>query len=93
MHQSASAPTYQPLNASPPGQCGNCRSTTHGFTLLTEKPHSGTGCILLVLGVLLLPIVIGFFILIWALCIIGNTSKWWVCNSCGARLPIASARG
>ncbi len=71
----------------PPSKCGNCRGTT--FTPLAEQPNKGTGCVLLAVGVLLAPVLIGIVIIIWAVGMMGESRRWWVCNSCGARLPRA----
>lgn len=76
-------------SVAPPQECGNCGGTR--FTPLAEQPNKGTGCILLALGVLLAPILVGIIIIIWALTMMGETKRWWVCDSCGARLPRAGA--
>ncbi len=69
----------------PPSRCGNCGGTS--FTPLTEQPNKGTGCVLLALGVLLAPLCIGIIIIIWAMQMMGETTRWWICDSGGARLP------
>lgn len=69
----------------PPSRCGNCGGTS--FTPLAEQPNKGTGCVLLALGAILAPLLVGIIIIIWAFSVMQETTRWWICDSCGARLP------
>jgi uncharacterized membrane protein YvbJ len=58
------------------------------YTLINEYPDKGTGCIIMALGILFAPVLIGiFFIFIGAR--MSNTPKsHWQCRQCGLTLPI-----
>lgn len=76
-------PPREPQGASRP--CGNCGGSR--FTAFDEKKNEGFGCVLLVLGLILAPVLIGIPIVVAALFMMNSTEEWWVCDSCGAKLP------
>jgi hypothetical protein len=52
-----------------------------------ESPNSGTGCIIVILGALLSPILIGIPIVIYGFVQMGKKRRYWHCRSCGTTFP------
>lgn len=57
--------------------------------LRVEKPEQGTGCIILILGLVLAPVLIGIPIVIWGIVLMGKQKRHWHCANCGSIFPIA----
>jgi uncharacterized protein YbaR (Trm112 family) len=64
--------------------CPQCKGE---LVLITEYPERGTGCIVMVLGLILAPFVIGIGLLIWGLIVYGRTRRHWHCRGCGRTFP------
>lgn len=82
----ASAPTGKPAPfRGPPYECAHC-----GGTLIVDKrrPNRGAGCIIVILGLCLTPLLIGIPIIIYGLWHGDYWEKWWVCSKCGAQVPV-----
>jgi uncharacterized paraquat-inducible protein A len=88
--QAAACPQCgHPLNApirfeGPPKNCSNC-----GGSLKTGKDakSQGSGCIIVILGLALTPILIGIPILIYGLNLMGKREGFWRCTHCEAKFP------
>ena len=64
--------------------CPNCGDN---LRWVVEYPSEGTGCLLVVLGFLFAPIVIGIPIFIYGFVLYGKSTKHWHCPGCGAQFP------
>jgi predicted RNA-binding Zn-ribbon protein involved in translation (DUF1610 family) len=52
-----------------------------------EAQGSNLGCVLMVVGVILLPAIIGFPIILWALHEGSKAKGFWLCSKCGTKIP------
>ena len=68
----------------PPNNCSNCGGALKAGK---EEKSEGTGCIVVILGLVLTPIVIGIPILLYGLNLMGKREGFWRCKSCGAKFP------
>jgi hypothetical protein len=57
------------------------------YTQITSQPNKGSGCIVIALGVILAPVLIGVILIIYGLQMMGETQSHWQCRSCGLTLP------
>lgn len=67
-----------------PTLCPQCKGH---LTLQTENPQRGTGIIVMVLGILLAPICLGFILIFWGLFLTLETKSQWHCRGCGRFFP------
>lgn len=70
--------------AGPPENCSSC-----GGQLKTGKDakSEGTGCIVVILGLVLTPVIIGIPILIYGFHLMGKREGFWRCTRCGMKFP------
>ena len=73
--------------SSAPAACGRCSGQR--FIFREEQPQGGGGCLVMLVGGLLPPLLVGILILWAGWRIFGKTEYWWICESCGAKLPAA----
>lgn len=57
------------------------------YKLIATRPNEGTGCIIMILGLLFAPIIIGIPILIYGFRMKNKTHSYWQCGDCGMTLP------
>lgn len=57
------------------------------YTLITQTPNQGTGCILIVIGIIFAPVLIGLVIIYLGYQQMNETQSQWQCRSCGLTLP------
>lgn len=69
---------------SPAYPCPRCGGE---LSYQVEKTDTGTGCIVILLGVLLAPILIGLVIIFFGIHLMGKTKTYWHCRSCGTVFP------
>ena len=64
--------------------CPRCRGA---LALVTENPERGTGCIVLLVGLLLAPVIVGIPLLIWGAIMYDKKRQSWACTACGQGFP------
>jgi hypothetical protein len=81
--------TSQPAQAAsqfrgPPHECWNC-----GGSLSKEKvsTNGGTGCLIIILGLCLTPLIIGIPIILYGIHIGSKTEAFWRCDQCDSKFP------
>lgn len=74
--------TQPPAHRGPPHDCRYCGGRV---VKKADAEHGTTGCILLVLGIVLAPLIIGFFIILLALHVGTKRKAYWLCTRCEAR--------
>jgi transposase-like protein len=57
------------------------------YTLITQTPHKGSGCVVVALGLIFAPVLIGIILIIYGIQMMGETQSYWQCRSCGLTLP------
>lgn len=57
------------------------------YTQIVNTPNRGTGCIVVVLGVIFAPVLIGLILIFYGISMMGETQTYWQCRSCGLTLP------
>jgi transposase-like protein len=57
------------------------------YTLVSEYPDKGTGCIIMALGILFAPLIIGIFFILIGAQMSGAAKNRWQCRRCGLTLP------
>lgn len=70
--------------AGPPHNCRHC-----GGRLAKEREakHSGSSCLIILVGLLLTPVLIGIPVILYGLHLGSKCDGWWRCKSCEARFP------
>ncbi len=68
--------------------CPKCRGA---LAWVSEKPQGGAGCLLIVLGLLFTPLLIGIPIFIYGIVLMGKRQEYWHCTSCGTQFPAIAA--
>ena len=85
----AAAPgiTFQLRTAPPESGSRPCSRCNGWLVRHVERPQQGFGCLVMLIGLVLTPIIIGFFIILAGIDL-KNTQKitWW-CNTCGVQVP------
>jgi DNA-directed RNA polymerase subunit RPC12/RpoP len=68
----------------PPKNCSNC-----GGPLKSGKDakSEGTGCLIVILGLVFTPVLVGIPILLYGLNLMGKREGYWRCRQCGAKFP------
>lgn len=68
----------------PPHECWYC-----GGRLAKGKEHgnTGTGCLIVILGLVLSPVLIGIPILLYGVHLSGKAQGHWRCRRCDSRFP------
>ncbi|MCP4645212.1 MAG: hypothetical protein GY851_32520 [bacterium] len=66
------------------GRCPGCGSCMRKET---RAPSEGNGCLIVLLGICLIPGVIGFFIVLYGLNLMTKRDGYWRCPECGAYYP------
>ena len=66
----------------PPSKCYQCGGK---LKRIRKASSEGSGCIVVLLGILLAPILIGIPIIIVGLYLMGKVEKYYVCRICGQR--------
>jgi hypothetical protein len=69
------------------GKWGRCPQCEGQLILEVEHPNRGTGAIVIVLGILLAPVCVGFILIIWGLILALETKSQWHCRGCGRLYP------
>lgn len=64
--------------------CPQCKGD---LLLRVEYPQRGTGLIIIALGILLAPVCIGLFFIIWGFVLALGTKSQWHCRNCGRLFP------
>lgn len=64
--------------------CPQCKGQ---LTLQVEYPQRGTGIIVMVFGVILVPICVGLILLLVGLVLTLETKSQWHCRGCGRLFP------
>jgi len=83
-------PPIQPVqmvqrpNWGPPNSCRHCGGA---LWRTTEATSEGSGCIIFILGLLLAPLCIGIFIMIYGLNLMMKRKGLYECRRCGAEFP------
>jgi hypothetical protein len=87
-------PSQSPASTAPPPlppqyqyPCPRCRGE---LVYQVESPNSGTGCIIVILGLILAPFIIGIPIVIYGFVQMGKKKRYWHCRSCGTVYPAAT---
>lgn len=57
------------------------------YTQIFNQPNRGTGCVVVVLGILFAPILVGIILIIVGVSMMNETTSYWQCRSCGLTLP------
>lgn len=68
----------------PPVDCSNCGGL---LKKTAEGTSEGSGCIVILLGLLLSPVLIGIPIIIYGIHLMGKTKSFWQCRTCGQQFP------
>ena len=68
----------------PPHECTHCGGK---LKKTREATSSGSGCIVVILGVCLAPVLIGIPIFIYGFHLMGKTRPLWQCRRCHAQFP------
>ena len=68
----------------PPHECWHCGG---GLRKEREAKHSGSGCLIILVGLLLAPVLIGIPIIIYGLHLGSKAKGFWRCRKCGAEFP------
>ena len=68
----------------PPHDCRECGGSLRRET---ESTGGSSGCIIIILGLLLTPIIIGIFIIIYGIHVSGKRRALWRCKQCEATFP------
>ena len=66
----------------PPVECWDCGGTLKKGR---EAHSEGSGCIIIILGILLAPIGIGIILIIYGLHVASKCEGFWRCKRCGAK--------
>jgi uncharacterized protein YbaR (Trm112 family) len=65
--------------------CPRCRGE---LRYQMESPSAAAGCIIILLGLLFAPLIIGIPIIIYGIVLMGKEKKYWHCRSCGTMFPV-----
>jgi hypothetical protein len=68
----------------PPHECSHCGGPLKEGK---EAKSEGTGCIVVILGLVLTPVLIGIPILLYGFHLMGKREGFWRCGRCGAKFP------
>jgi hypothetical protein len=68
--------------------CVLCKSEK---TVEFRHPNRNTGIIMMILGLILTPVIIGLPFLLWGIDMFRFREDWWRCSGCGAATPITKA--
>lgn len=68
----------------PPVDCASCGGKLRKGA---DAPTQGSGCIVVILGLVLTPILIGIPVLLYGLHLMGKREGYWQCTRCGAKAP------
>jgi len=68
----------------PPVNCSQC-----GGQLKKGKDaqSEGTGCLIFILGILLIPVLIGILFIVYGVHLMNKREGYWRCKQCGAKFP------
>ncbi len=77
--------THPAIPGRPPSKCSRCGGTD--FMSITEQPFKRLELLLWILGILLVLMIVGIFLIIVAMILRDQNQRWWICESCGARYP------
>ena len=72
--------------AGPPKNCRHCGGRLKKGT---EAKSEGSGCLVLLVGLVLTPALIGIPIALYGLSLMNKREGFWRCKSCGAKFPRA----
>lgn len=61
-----------------------CRHCGGAMVISSRSPQSGVGCLILLVGLILSPVLIGIPIIIAGLVFMSKTENLWKCSRCGA---------
>jgi ribosomal protein L37AE/L43A len=81
---SIATPIQLPKNL--PGQpvCLHCGGTN--FKKGNKAVAEGSGCIIVLIGILLTPFIIGIFVILYGLILMFKTEGYWTCKQCGVQV-------
>lgn len=65
-----------------------CPQCCGPLALIVDRPQHGAGCILMLLGALSAPLLIGIPVLVYGVLLAGKTVRRWHCRHCGRQFPI-----
>lgn len=68
----------------PPVNCASCGGALKKGATATSE---GSGCLIAIVGLLLVPFLIGIPILLWGLHLAGKREGYWQCKRCGTKAP------
>lgn len=85
----AAAPgvTFQPRTAPPERHSRPCPRCSGWLVSRQVEQQKGAGCIVLLIGLLLAPILIGIPIFFYGLHLMDAGRNIWWCNTCGVQIP------
>lgn len=66
----------------PPHDCRHCGG---GLKKTTETTSEGTGCIVIILGLILTPALIGIPIVLYGIHLSSKRRGFWQCRTCGTK--------
>lgn len=64
-----------------------CQLCGAGMEPASRKTSEGSGCVVFLIGLCLVPVIIGIPILIWGLVLVFKRENFWRCVSCRATHP------
>lgn len=64
---------------------GVCPTCLQKMKRVSTSPGEGAGCIVIILGLVLSPILIGIPIAIYGIMLMSKKDHFWQCQTCGAR--------
>ena len=76
--------TQKPTFQGPPVDCLHCGGALRNGA---EGKAQGSGCIIIILGLLLAPFLIGIPIVIYGMNLMNKTDYFYECQRCGSRFP------
>ena len=74
----------QPQYKGPPEECSHCGGK---LKKRKEAKFEGAGCIILILGLVLTPFIIGIPILLYGIHLMSKREGFWRCKKCHAKFP------
>ena len=77
-------PIAQKKYKGPPEECFNCGGN---LKKTKEAKSEGMGCLIIIIGLALTPVLIGIPILLYGFSIMGKREAFWVCKKCDSKFP------
>jgi hypothetical protein len=86
-HRAEENKAWDAIRANPGGVLASaqrCRFCGGNLILSSRSTQQGSGCLIVIVGLVFSPFLIGIPIFIIGLCMMSKSEKYWKCGNCGA---------